>query len=156
MKTQTAFSIIELMVAVAILGIALAVALPNVQFMLINNAIISKTNDLVGVLNYARSEAITRFQPTILRRHHQGWGSGWQLEISSEILKRVSFDDNIIITAEPALDRVEFNRKGRLEGAASTFTICVKDRKDNEPLGRQLQLSPMGRVSLINSNAECR
>jgi type IV fimbrial biogenesis protein FimT len=151
-----AFSIIELMIAVAILGIALSIALPNIQYMLLNNAIVSKTNELVGVLNYARSEAITRFKPVIIRRHNQGWGAGWQLEVNGSTLKRITYNDNIIITANPELDKVEFNRKGRLEGTVPIFTICVKERKDNEPAGRQLQLSPMGRVSLINSNAECR
>ncbi len=57
MKTQNGFSIVELMVTLAIAGILLAVALPSFTTMIIGNNLSSQSNDLMSDLGLARSEA---------------------------------------------------------------------------------------------------
>ncbi|QFY91176.1 GspH/FimT family pseudopilin [Magnetovirga frankeli] len=55
---QSAFTLIELMVTVAVLGIVSAIAVPSYQTMTRNNRALSQNNSLVAALNYARSEAV--------------------------------------------------------------------------------------------------
>ena len=65
-KTQNAFTLIELMVTLSVLGILLAIALPNLRDFIVSNRLSSQVNGFVGLLNYARSEAIARNQPVLV------------------------------------------------------------------------------------------
>lgn len=57
---QRGFSMIELMVTVAVAAILLAVAVPNLRSFMRRNTIASETNDLIGDLQFARSSAVNR------------------------------------------------------------------------------------------------
>lgn len=57
------FTLIELMVGVSVLAILLAVGIPSFSAIMRNNRIASGANNLVGALNFARSEAIKRGDP---------------------------------------------------------------------------------------------
>lgn len=57
---------IELMITLAILGIALAIGAPGFSNFINQNKISSATNSLVGALYSARSSSITRSSPTIV------------------------------------------------------------------------------------------
>lgn len=52
------FSLVELMVTVAIVAILASVAAPSFMSMLALNRLSSQTNDFIGAIQYARSEAI--------------------------------------------------------------------------------------------------
>lgn len=54
------FTLIELMITVAVAAILITVAIPAYQSMVQRNSMTSVVNTLVGALNYARSEAVTR------------------------------------------------------------------------------------------------
>lgn len=54
------FTLIELMITIAIAGILLAVAAPSFRDLLFNNRIATQTNDLISDLALARSEAAKR------------------------------------------------------------------------------------------------
>ncbi|MFT5444999.1 MAG: type IV fimbrial biogenesis protein FimT [Gammaproteobacteria bacterium] len=53
------FSLVELLTVVAIAAILAAVALPNMQEFLKNNARSTRLNDLTAAINFTRSQAIT-------------------------------------------------------------------------------------------------
>ena len=65
-NTQKAFTLIELMVTLSVLGVLLAIALPNLRDLIVSNRLSSQVNGFVGLLNYARSEAIVRNQPVLV------------------------------------------------------------------------------------------
>jgi len=60
---QAAFTIIELMIAITVLGILLALAAPNMRDFILRNRLTAQTNDMVTALQFARSEAIKRGVP---------------------------------------------------------------------------------------------
>jgi len=60
------FTLIELMVTIAVLGILLALALPDLRSFMVGNRLSSDVNGLVGLINYARSEAIARNQDVVI------------------------------------------------------------------------------------------
>ncbi len=57
---QKAFSLIELMVTISVLGVLTALALPNFNSTINNNRSLTLGTDVVAALNYARGEAIKR------------------------------------------------------------------------------------------------
>jgi len=60
LTSQRGFTLIELLVVVVLVGITAAIALPNFSRMIDSNQRASAANDISGLLNFARSEAIRR------------------------------------------------------------------------------------------------
>lgn len=59
-KNAQGFSLIELMVAITLLGVLLAVGLPGLGSFVTSNRLTAQINDLVADLSLARNEASTR------------------------------------------------------------------------------------------------
>lgn len=66
MNNQQGFTLIELIVTMAILAILLVVGVPSFRSMIEGNRIAAASNDLVTGLQLARSEAIKRGIPVVL------------------------------------------------------------------------------------------
>lgn len=60
MKRQAGFTLVELMVTVAIAAILLGIGVPSFRALIENNRIAAASNDVVTALQYARSEAVKR------------------------------------------------------------------------------------------------
>ena len=54
------FTIMELMITVAIAAVLLGFGIPSFRGIVANNRLISQTNEFIGVANFARSTSITR------------------------------------------------------------------------------------------------
>lgn len=61
--TRGGFTLVELMVTIAVMAVLLAVAVPSFRDIINNNRISSQTNELVSDLTLARSEAAKRGVP---------------------------------------------------------------------------------------------
>ena len=88
MKKINGFTLIEMMVVIALLGILISVAIPSFQEMIKNNRSTSLINTMQGSLMYAKGEAITIGQSVSLCKrdgtnggvvcdNSQNWEDGW-------------------------------------------------------------------------------
>lgn len=59
-SAQRGFTMVELMIAVAVLAVLTAIALPNFTSFMRRNNVTAHANDLLADLQYARSEALTQ------------------------------------------------------------------------------------------------
>ena len=57
---------IELLVTISILSVLLAFGLPSLRDFLVGNRLSSQVNGFIGLVNYARSEAIVRNQDVVI------------------------------------------------------------------------------------------
>ena len=75
------FTLIELMIIIAIAGILVSVAIPSFNSIISSNRLTTYANELVTALNLARSEAVKRgVQVTISNgTASSDWGSGWTI-----------------------------------------------------------------------------
>lgn len=60
LKVHSGFTLIELMVTLAVAGILMSIAIPNYQTFILNSRISAQTNDFMAAIGMARSEAIKR------------------------------------------------------------------------------------------------
>lgn len=89
MRYSRAFTLIELLVTLAILAIVMAFAAPSFTNLIQSNRAQTISNDLLGALQYARSEAIKRgARVDICRRNGDvcanaaDWGNGWLVKVN--------------------------------------------------------------------------
>jgi type IV fimbrial biogenesis protein FimT len=83
------FTLIELMVTIALAGILLGLGVPSFIEMYVRNRLATYSNDFTGSVNYARSEAIRRGKPvSICRRNTDAtciggsWSNGWLVVVN--------------------------------------------------------------------------
>jgi type IV fimbrial biogenesis protein FimT len=85
MNIQRGFTILEVMTVIAIAGVLLAIGIPNLQTLLMNNRIVSQINTFSSSLALARSEAAKLNQRVVLCPSADGvrctagadWNVGW-------------------------------------------------------------------------------
>lgn len=65
-RRHAAFTLIELMITIAIAAILLALAIPSFSTMLGNNRLAARANSLLTALNFTRSSALAQNTPTQL------------------------------------------------------------------------------------------
>ena len=165
MKTQKAFTLVELMVTLAVAAILVSMALPNMRYMLLSNRITSKTNELVRAINYVRSESIVNhlfnIEPLDSNDPNE-WGQGWEIvDQDDNTIKIFEFREDQIIVAEVCGETpsISFTNRGRVSGR-ETYQFVIYS--DNHSSGRRLTLNPTGRTKIENcpkdtcrSNSSC-
>ena len=84
MKRNAGFTLTELLIAVAIISLVMAIGVPSMTEFIKNDRLVTQINRLVGHLAYARSEAVLRHQPVIVCASGTqtscsttNWASGW-------------------------------------------------------------------------------
>lgn len=60
------FSLLELLVTITVLAVVVAIALPSMRDFIVGNRLSSNVNSFIGLINYARSEAIVRNQDVMV------------------------------------------------------------------------------------------
>lgn len=156
--SKRGFTLIELMVTVAVLAILVTVAIPNFQTFLMNSRMASQANDVITALNLARSEAVKRAANVTVCASSNGtsctggWAQGW-------IVRDVG---GTPIRVQPALSgastlsggtnvasTITFTASGRTTipttatAADTTLTLCPPSPALVQ--GRAIQIEPTGR-----------
>lgn len=166
------FTLIELLVTLSIAAVLLAVAVPNFITFIQNNRLTSQANDLVSMLNYARSEAIKRgTRITVCGRASNtactatvNWDSGLLVFNDTDGNGTVGVGE-AILQVRPGLEggntlragastRITYQSSGFRSdpGGNDVFSLC--DTR-GAASGRSIAVNPQGRVATTPGAAAC-
>ncbi|WP_148864788.1 GspH/FimT family pseudopilin [Marinobacter fonticola] len=135
------FTLIELMIVIALVAIVATMALPSFTQVLASNRVSSTTNSVIGILNFARGEAVKRAR-TVNVRPADGadWDSGVLLwvdadsdstfDAAEEVRRSEPMPGNIGMAASGSLLAMGFRGNGYLASGSTTefiLRICSPD-----------------------------
>ena len=97
------FTVIELMITVAVAVVLVALALPSFRGTIISNNVTQTTNALLHDLNIARSEAVRRgtLVAVISNSGSGNWSSGWYVQADGKFLGDGTFTALPVPASDP-------------------------------------------------------
>jgi len=120
-RWQYGFTLVEMVVTVALLGILLAIAVPGLRQLTLNQGVKSATFDLFSALEYARSEAIKRPGEIVTLKAGAStdgaWSTGWRLMASTTKLRSWTVATNVSVADKNSLTQVTFGKDGHVTAA---------------------------------------
>ncbi len=147
--SKRGFTLIELMVTVAVLAIMATIAIPNFQTFLMNSRMASQANDVITAFNLARSEAVKRAANVTVCASSNGtsctgsWQQGWIVRDAGGTPIRVQAALSGASTLSGGASTITFTASGRTTSAATTLTLCPPSPAVVQ--GRAIQIEPTGR-----------
>ncbi|MGH8401506.1 MAG: GspH/FimT family pseudopilin [Gammaproteobacteria bacterium] len=132
MKIERGFTLLELMITLAAAGVLLTVAIPSFKTTITNNRMVAQTNELLGTLMFARSEAITENKAITVCASSDGtscsndWSQGWIVYATAGTPLRVhgKLDgDNNLSSGGTLSTSFTFKSNGTTSGNGD-FTLC--------------------------------
>ena len=157
-RSLRGFTIIELMVALAVAAVLITIGLPAFNGFLGQQRLTTYTNDLISGIAYARSEAaklggVVSVQALTTDNNNE-WGGGYCIvagnpgNCNGTPLRRVAAPTAVTLDAIGGLEAIytlSFNSRGLLVGAAGgAIQICSTDVSVVN--GRTLNVTPVGRT----------
>lgn len=176
-RPDNGFSLIEMMVGIAILAILLGLAVPSFSEFITNTRLSSQANDFMSDLALARGEAARRNQRVSVCASTDGascslgaanWNTGWiifsdpndngNVDAGSdeEIIKVVAAlagGSNLAPSGLVQSGRLQFSPSGGLRPMSNgAFLLCKQGKAGN--YGRQISITTTGAVR-ITANQGC-
>lgn len=150
-RSAKGFTLIELMITIAALGILAAFAIPSFSFLLEGELINTDANNFVADLNLARSEAIKQNLTIEVNAKSGSWANGYVIRESTAavgvFLRDISPTARSVAPVEnstPAITSIQFTGIGTLGGAGTPdFSVCKTTGKP----GVSITISRTGRVT---------
>jgi type IV fimbrial biogenesis protein FimT len=151
------FTLTELMIALAVLGVLAAVGVPAMRDMIVGGRIRSAASDLYESMLIARSEAIKRNTEVRVVPASSGWAGGWTVQIASTstVLQSRDAISGITISAT-ASGSVCYKLDGRLSltSPCTTSVPRITSYSTEYPslAARCVMLDASGRPSIRTDN----
>lgn len=159
---EQGFTLVELMVTIAVAGILLAIATPAFTSVVNGNRLASSANEMVALLQTARMEAVRRNRSVTVCNSADGLtcagtGSWIVLDPANAVLRVSTFNGNVVSGA--AVEQFVFRSDGRartVAGAllASDFSFCI-DTTQPAQNARIVSIAAGGRIATASAQRAC-
>lgn len=169
MKKMTGFTLVELMVALVVAAILLAVGVPSFIATVRSSRTTSQANELVTAFNLARSEAVKRGVQVVVLRNGAEWEDGWQVFVDEDGDEAMGAGDTLVQvysalsegytlrTGPNFTDWVAYLPTGLSVGNGSlpngNFRLCTDEQ--DAATGRDIAINTVGRVVVREGATAC-
>lgn len=154
----TGFTLVELLVVLAVVSILAAFGMPLMSNTIANNRIDNGADQLAASFRYARAEAISSGIPTSVCASSDGaacngadWTQGWivtrNIGGTTEVLQAVTPSTQVAVTSPVAV--ITFNSLGMVAAPAGVPVNAFGVSDSASTLARQINVSQIGRVSKL-------
>jgi len=146
------FTMVELMVAVAILGILAGFAAPAFRDMMVNERVKSASFELTAALTVARSEAIKRNVSVTLTPTSAttDWAAGWTMVAAGPTtLGTQGAFSSVVITGPTS---IVYNRSGRSSSSATVTLEIASATGSSTVTPRCVSLGTTGQPKTVKGN----
>lgn len=158
------FTLVELMITIAIAAILLAIALPSFEGSMRTNRLATSTNEMIATISLARSEAIRSRRGAVLCATADGelcgtdWNQGWMVwrdadgdgaPSASEVVRHVQASRGLNLTAGSGT--IVFNNRGGPAAGAQIFTLKPGECPASQKLVNTLTMNGSGQVKTEKS-----
>lgn len=154
------FTLIEMMIVVAVMSIILAMAVPSFRQAIENARLSTQVNEFATALTTARTEAIRTGGSVWLTAKDDDFNNGWCVRTSSDdcgtddpadLLDHPALDTQLVLSypAAPETSSFAFNRLGALvtPGDATVIEIAPKGCEPGRAK-RRIDINAIGRISI--------
>ncbi|HEX7912442.1 MAG TPA: GspH/FimT family pseudopilin [Paraburkholderia sp.] len=152
-RRTTGFTLIELVVTIAIASVLLMIGIPSFVAFQRNSELTSATNSLVAALGAARGEAMKRGrQAVVIPRTSNDWTAGWTVFVDTDNNQQFNGSDVLLVqqgalasyftvtgqgTAQNSPSYVMFNPSGYTQTSGSVFQSATLKIERNDISGAE-------------------
>ncbi|MGJ7498944.1 GspH/FimT family pseudopilin [Variovorax sp. ZT5P49] len=154
------FTLIEMMVVIALMTVLLAIALPSFNSLIERYRVEGMARALIASVSHARSEAVRRGKGVSIQQRAEcrggDWSCGWDTRVSEgttvETLRRQDPDSRVAVERSAA-GAMSFDAMGHPAGITS-FSFRPAG-SDDSPNAVSVCLSFGGRIRLVKGGGAC-
>lgn len=148
-QRQKGFTLVELMVTLAIVGVVTAAAAPAFQGILARDERVEQSNSLKKGIQLAKTKAILTKEPTFIVPIDGDWAKGFTIRQRSEIaepIAEMAFANNNGITITSNVpSSLLFDKNSRVRPVNASFKICERAAI----VGSQINIEPFGSMDTV-------
>lgn len=126
-RSQTGFTMVEVLVVIALLGILLSIGVPAYREMIADQKVRAAAASLHSALLLARAEAIKlNNRVTVQPADDEDWSNGWLVKVKDAADASALHRERLAeggVTVTTAADAVEYRSSGRLFSGNSLFEL---------------------------------
>lgn len=160
-RRSKGFTLVELMITIAVVAIMSAIAYPSFQSSIRSNRVAAAHNELLGLVNLARSEAVRSNRGGGVCGSTDGnscdgnWAGGMMAFADADnsgtfsagetVLRFNKIGSGMVVTGPAAL--IGFDARGRRRAAADQAVVMRPEQCGSQPLRRTMTVNASGQIS---------
>lgn len=162
-RRSKGFTLVELMITLVVIGVVAAIAFPNFQNLIRSSRAATAHNELIGMVNLARNDAIRNNQGGVVCGSSNGstcngqWAAGMMafsdtngdgtFSAGEPVLRYTAFNSALTVTGPAAA--IAFDARGRRRAGANQVVTLRPVKCGTQPLLSTMTINASGQVTTV-------